>query len=416
MELNTIVTLSILAILIILSGFFSGSETAIFSLTTLEREKLRRTTKGRSARFLKLITEKPDDLLITILTGNMIVNMFATVLYDRLVGDVVFIQNETIAFFSPIVSMTLILLLCGDLLPKSYAVRNPIPGVRLIAAPLSVIHILLFPIRIVLGRIKSLLTLRFPEEADERDLINATIEIGHKEGIINQLEYNIFESFFSFNTLTAQEVMLPRAAISGIEIATPIETVLVHCEQAERDAAHSLLLVYKENIDHPLGYIEIKDLVPFRYHLAGDKTLEDLLQPLHPVPQAKKLSQLLREMKEENTGMALVVDEYGGTAGVLTFKHLVESILSYFYASEEERIKKTGGNTYIVPGNLEVKTLLETLNLRYETESRTVGGLVLEELGEIPQEGADVTINNIRFTVVKMQQNRIHTLKVEVGV
>jgi CBS domain containing-hemolysin-like protein len=234
-----------------------------------------------------------------------------------------------------------------------------------------------------------------------------------KEGIIDRLDYSLFDSFFNFNRMTAEDVMLPRVEISGVDVDTPIEEILNHCERMSRDAAHSLLLVYHETIDHPLGYVEIKDLVPFRFKVSR-KTLAELIRPCHAVPASKKLNELLRELKGKNISMALAVDEYGGTAGLVTFQRLIECILSSFFASQGDSIRSLDRNTYVFPGSIDIKALAESIPLPAKSEVRTAAGLIMEQLGEIPEEGTRIKIGSVVFTVMKMQKNKILTLKAKV--
>ncbi|MBN1523483.1 MAG: HlyC/CorC family transporter [Spirochaetales bacterium] len=414
MEVDSIITLAVFSLLIIFSAFFSSSETAIFSLSMFEREQLKKTVRKKIRLLFQLMASKSDELLITILTGNMIVNIFATAIYENYVQDKFNFENEMLTFLFPIVSMTGILLLFGELMPKNIAVRNSLFFVRLNALPLLGAHFLLAPLRIVLSGIRWLFTIKIHETSQDRDIIDATLKIGHKEGIINQLELSLFESFFEFNILTAEEVMIPRTEIKGVDTGTMVSDILFDFEQSHLGTMHSLLLVYRENIDHPLGYVEIKDLVSFKFGLNDDAPVDTLLNELHQIPESKKLNQLMQEMKELEAGMAVVVDEYGGTAGVITFKHLVETILSNLYSSEQNLIREIGPNVLSMPGKVDVRLLEDVMGIEFETESRTVGGMVIEQLGEIPMEGMTTTIKNIEFTVVKMQRNSIGTLRVEV--
>ena len=413
MNAFTVAKIVLFSLCLLFSAFFSGSETAVFSLTMLEREKLRRRSRVSVKRLLGLLTARPDDLLVTILTGNMIVNMFATALFERLLPDFVVFGNETAAFLVPIISMTLILLIAGEMMPKSMAVRNPSSTVGLISVPLSLVYRMLTPLRAALSALKRLMTFAPGKLPDDRETIRAAIRIGLREGIIDQLDYSLFESFFNFNRMTAEDIMLPRIAISGVDAETPIAEILSHCEHMSRDAAHSLLLVFRETIDQPLGYVEIKDLVPFRYQVARG-SLADVIRPCHAVPATKKLNELLREMKARRSGMALALDEYGGTAGLVTYQRLIECILSSFFAAQGETIRKTGRNAYTVPGGVDVKVVLQTFSLKVASEARTAAGLILEQLGEIPEPGTRVRIGHVQFTVAKMQKNRIVALKAEV--
>ncbi|RPJ08649.1 MAG: DUF21 domain-containing protein, partial [Spirochaetaceae bacterium] len=328
--------------------------------------------------------------------------------------DKVSFDNEFIALLFPVISMTLILLFFGELFPKSIAVRNAVFFTRINSVPLHFIYKILTPLRIILAGIKRLFTIRIQVESQERDIIDATLQIGHKEGIINQLELSLFESFFDFNVLTAEEVMMPRTRIQMVSQDTRIAELLLDLEQERRKSMHSLLLVCDKSIDHPMGYFELKDLLPFKAGLSEDMAAGEIAKPLHQVPESKKLNQLMREMKEMDTQMAVVVDEYGGTSGVIAFNNLVETILSNLYTAQRELVREIGTNTFLLPGSVEVRILEEVLGKTFETDSRTVGGMIIECLGEIPVAGASVAIQSCAFNVLKMYRNRIATLKVEV--
>jgi len=410
MDEESLIKIILLTILLIFSAFFSGAETAIFSLTILDREKLKTKSGARIKRFLNLIIKNPDSILITILTGNMIVNVFAIAIYDSLFP----VKESIISALIPIISMTALLLIIGEMTPKNFAVRSSLSFTRIAALPLYAIHFILSPLRFVLNSIRKALSVKIKKNAAEDDMLNSTITIGYKEGIINQLEFSLFESFFDFNNMTAADVMLPRTEIYGVDISTDINKLIRDINNSGKEAKHSLILVYKGDIDNPLGYIDIKDLLPYKLGMANSQNLSQILRSLHSIPESKKLNQLMKEMKDKNHGMAIVVDEYGGTSGVITFQNMIKSILSYFYTSGEDSIEQIEQGIFHIPGSLEIKILNEFLNLNIIAESRTVAGMIIENMGEIPQEGRAVKIMGVVFTVLNMFKNRIIKVKAEI--
>ncbi|MBN1798987.1 MAG: HlyC/CorC family transporter [Spirochaetales bacterium] len=411
MDEESFIQLAIFIALLFLSAFFSGSETAIFSLNLLEKENLKRKAGSKLKSFLNLIITKPDHVLITILTGNMIVNVFAAMLFDTMFAQA---QRDIVSTLISISLMTGILLVIGEMTPKNIAVRRSLSFTRLIYMPLYVIHGLITPLRFVLNKIRELFLIRVKQAGPDKRIINTTIKIGLKEGIINQFEYSLFESYLDLNTMNAADIMIPRTEIMGVDITTDIKKLIRDLRKQKIRANGSQILIYSKNIDHPVGYIEIKDLLPFLLTKNARSKLKQVLKPLHSIPESKKLNLLMKEMKDLDCGMALVVDEYGGTAGLITFQTLIENILSYFYIAERESVEEIEKGKYTVPGTLELKTLNDVLSLQIDSPSRTVSGLLIENLGEIPKEGSTLTLEHVRFTVVKTLKNRIKKILIEV--
>jgi putative hemolysin len=412
MDEESLIQLIVLIVLLLFSAFFSGSETAIFTLTPLEKEKLRRRKGCGMHSFLDLLKTRPDDILITVLIGNMVVNMFASALFD-----IVFFSHDKKAG-STILSIgiiTIVLLIVGEMTPKNLAVRGPLGFTRFSAAPLYIIHKAVTPLRVVLNLIRRVFITGPAASIPTGEMMSATIKIGLHEGIINQLEYSLFESYFDFNVITAGEVMIPRTDVKGVDTATEMRRLVRDIRLRKKRTHDSYLLVFKENIDQPEGYLELKDLLFYQFRHGRQENLSGVIKPLHSVPESKKLNTLMREMKSLNCGMSLVVDEYGGTAGIITFQHLAENFLSYFYTSEKEAIEEVGKNRYNVPGTLEVKTLNDALSLDIRSQSRTIAGLLIEHLGDIPQEGSTLRLGETTFTVLKRLKNRIQLIQVEVA-
>jgi putative hemolysin len=404
--------LALFIVLLLLSAFFSASETAIFSLGILEKENLRRKAGSRLKFFLDLINTKPEHVLITILTGNMIVNVFATAIFDTMF----FSENRNITSVLISISiMTGILLITGEMTPKNIAVRSPLAITRFITLPLLLVYGFLTPLRIGLNKLREIFLIKVTQKGVDKNIISTTIKIGLKEGIINQLEYSLFESYFSFNRIIAADIMIPRTEIISVDINSGLKQIIHDIRCMRKKLKSSYVLVFAENVDNPLGYIEVKDLLPFQFSKIEETPLRSIIKPLHSIPESKKLDQLMKEMKDLNCGMALVVDEYGGTAGIITFQNLIESFLSFFYTLERDLIEEIARGKYSVPGTLELKTLNEALSLHIDSASRTVAGLVMEHLGEIPQEGSTVDLAEAKFTVVKTLKNRIKRILIEVN-
>ncbi len=416
MDLEFISAIVILLLLVGMSAFFSGSETAFFSLNVLEQEKLRRSKGGKLGHFLRRILASPDDILITILTGNLVVNLFFASLMDRLVAR--FIEHD--AWLYSIVLGTIFLLIFGEMTPKNIAIRNSPAFFAFSSRFLYIIFLALKPVRAVVkvieARIVAALSGRINLQPDDsRRLIISTLQTGLSKGILHASELAVLESFLDFREKTADEIMIPRTELNGVAVDASVEDVaLIMAKPSgkESNGDTSLLPVFKDDMDHIEGYLKVEDLLPLRFGLSDSRSIRDILNPVHAIPEKKNLLDLLREMIDTDRRMALVVDEYGGTAGIVTFQHLVEDFLGFFYPSQELSYVKLSEGLYRVPGDFDLTDLEALLETRFEAESRTLAGLIMDRLGEIPRKGKQLTLSGHLFTIGRVSRRRI--LEVEV--
>jgi magnesium and cobalt transporter len=181
----------------------------------------------------------------------------------------------------------------------------------------------------------------------------------------------------------------------------------------EESSAAALMPAYEQDLDHLVGYITFRDLLPYKYKFKSDARLSEILKPAISVPATKNCAELLVEMRESNCEMAVVIDEYGGTAGIVTFKDLIEQLLGYFYPSGENQILELAEGRFRVPGQLKVEELSDLLGQAIASDSYTVAGLITDTLGEIPAVGTTLEIGRIEFTVKRISKTRI--LELEVG-
>ena len=401
--------LILLAVLLAFSAFFSGSETAFFSLNHLEKEKLLSGARGVRRKFISRILSSPADILITILTGNMVVNLFFASTMDVMIGDLV---GEYAWLYSILIG-TLLVLIFGEMTPKNAAIRRSLSFFSFSSPILMVIHRTLTPVRFVLTKIEagvvSFITSKLKPDADDgRDLISSTFRIGLQKGIIHKSELSILESFLDFREKTAEDVMVPRTALRAVEISTSLTDLLETIEPGGYDA---LMPVYRDDIDHIAGYINIRDILPFRFGLDTRKTLSSVLRNVHPVPESKNLMELLREIMVNRSEMVLVLDEYGGTSGVVTYQTLVEDFLYFIYHPQEE-FRRIGDERYVFPGNYDLDRAAEVLNVTISAESRTISGYIIEVLEDIPQKGRELRVDDLLFIVRAVSGRKI--LEVEV--
>ena len=402
-----------LAVLLLLSAFFSGSEAAFFSLSSLEQDSLKRRSGSKLAAILTKIFSNPDDILITILTGNMFVNVFASS-FAEAIGERIF-PFETELF--SIISMTVLLLIFGEMTPKNLAVRKAQSFSRFSAVPLHYLYVLITPLRWFFSLFNRLVNLLLPQrhggqQRVKHSIIRSAVQIGFKEGILDRSELDLVESFCDFREKQAEEVMTPRTEITGVDVSRRISELIKEPGLMDESGGAALLPVFDQDMDHLVGYVPFRDLLPYKFNFKADARLSEVLKPSISVPYTKNCAELLVEMRESKSEMAVVIDEYGGTAGVVTFKDLIEQLLGYFYPSGETQILELPEGSYRVAGHLKIEDLSTLLEQDIPSDSHTVAGLITDTLEEIPSVGTKLVIGGIEFTVKHISKTRILELEV----
>ncbi len=403
-----------LIFLLLLSAYFSGTETAFFSLSRLEIESLKRKNSPYLVRILTTILSSLDDVLITILAGNMVVNVFASAIGEEL-GARFFpgIESEILS----IALMTTLLLVVGELTPKRIAVNHSRAFSSFSAVPLFMLHKVFIPVRIVLNGISRFI-LKFLS-ADKSaaygkttDLILSTVQLGYKQNVLSNSELQLFRSFFRFRHKDAGDLMIPRNHLTGVSVTTGIPELLERIEKGDKIFLDSVIPVYKQTIDHLCGYIMLKDLLPYKYGLKEHKGISSLLRSFYIVPESKDLNELMTEMRRSDSKIALLVDEYGGTAGLITFRQISEYLLSYFKSEKKSRVSRLDSGEIIIPGSLSIEDLSDLLKIDIHVEDKTAAGIILNILDNIPKEGDAVVFEEHKFIVEKMDGVKIDSISV----
>jgi CBS domain containing-hemolysin-like protein len=380
MEAGLIISFVVLLALLVLSGFFSGSETSFFSLNHLEKDKLRRQFRGKLRRFIVTSLRSPNEILITVLTGNMVVNLFFASILERAM------TNLQVAYSSlySIVGGTVLLLIFGEMTPKNLAVRSSLSFVIRSSRLLYYCHFVLGPVRKLLQSIETkivrLLARRLEEpREDARLLILSTLQVGLRKGIIHPTELALLESFLDFSEKKAAEVMVPRAEVRGIEISAGREQLR---QLLANEKGATPLAVYQEDLDRIVGCLNPIDLLG----LEG-VGLKEVLREVHLVPEGKNLP----------------------------FQRLVEEFLAFFYPQDEAGDLRVREGVFKLPGKFDMSDLEALLSTDFETESRTLSGLLIEKLGEIPEAGRRIILSGHTFLVRRVSKRRIHEVEVRRG-
>lgn len=400
--------IALFAILLLFSAFFSGSETAFFSLNSLEKDSLRRRATKHHERIVSLLFSRPDEVLVTILTGNMFVNVFATSISEALGARFFGEAAELIS----IVAMTLILLVTGEMTPKNLAIRHSLGFATFAARALRIVHPILTPVIVPLSGIRRLILSAYPERGrladDSRNgAVLSAIRMGFENNTIDHSELVLLERFFRFREKSAADVMVPRIDAVAIEAGATVGELLALLASGQIDGKTGLIPVYRADLDHICGYVRRSDVVPYRLQNELDARISAFTRPIHAVPAGKQLRELLVEMSDHASELAVVVDEYGGTQGLVSYRAMVDYLFDEFLPPGERSIQTLEDGRYRFAGSVELHDVEDVLGVELDVNSRTVAGLIIETLGELPRAGATAVVSGYRFTAVEAAGHRI---------
>ncbi len=393
--------LILLILLILLSSFFSGTETALVSLG---KYYLKKDNKALSA-----LLKEPQKTLTTILVGNMFVNIFASSLAAYIAISFWGEYGVWISTFG----MTFIILLFGEIAPKNIAIYMPERIATFAAYPLRFFYIILSPLVYVLMKFVnffSLLTgIKEEKENFSKEEVNILLSLGHENGILKEEEREMIERIIIFRETTVKEVMVPRIDVECLSANLTLKDVMEKIKKLH----HSRIPIYEGNIDNIIGILYIKDLTTYLREEKLEISISKIARKAYFVPENKKADALLQEFIKNKLQIAIVIDEYGGVSGLVTMEDLMEEIVGEIqdeYDKEEEPIKKIDDNTYLVNGLINLYTLSEELGIKIIEEDEdfdTLSGLILEILSRIPKEGEKIKYKNLEFEIVKINKHRI---------
>jgi Mg2+/Co2+ transporter CorB len=418
-------TAAAIVVLLILSGFFSGSETA---LTAASRGKLRsaadKGSKG-AERALK-VTEDNERLIGSVLLGNNVVNILATSLATAILTKV-FGQNGVAA---ATLIMTLLVLIFAEVLPKTFAITNPEKVASAVARPIGVIVLVFAPavtaVRFLVRGVLYLFGVRTDPDSNilaVREEIAGALHLGHAEGWVEKEDRDRILGALDLNERTVEEVMLHRSGIEMVDAALPAQDILAQILQSQ----HTRLPLYRDNPENIVGVIHAKDLLRAMHKLLSGGEVDgqglavfDVMKVAMPpyfVPETTTLGDQMRNFLKRKTHFALVVDEYGGLEGLITLEDILEEIVGEiadeFDEYEPEQIAATADGAYIVDGGITIRDLNRAHDWQLpDDEANTVAGLVIHEAQMIPVVGQVFSFHGFRFEVLTKEENRLATLKI----
>ena len=397
-----------LGVLLIISALLSGAEAAYFSLGRIRLKELAEQQEKSTSPLAPLLTQ-PHELLVTLLVGITVVNIGASALAAAIAEQLFGTKGLAIA----IAGMILMLTVFGEVLPMTLAVEHPLRFSAWVNRPVVWLSTLLKPIRLGLGAFTAL-TLRIvgserrrgqPEISEEE--LRTLVDVGAREGVVDRTEREMIHKVFELEDTLVREVMVPRPDMFCLEVTTPTDQILPML----REQLHSRVPVFEENIDQIVGVLYTKDLLPF---LGGLPPTFDLRPHLHPpyfVPGSKRADTLLREFQAKKLHLAIVVDEYGDTAGLVTLEDLLEELVGEIrdeYDEDERLIQRVTPRVFRVSGRLPIDELNTATGLQIPDDSfDTVGGWVLDLFGRVPHKGEKKEVDGVRVAVEKVERTRV---------
>lgn len=413
-----ITSIILLVILLACSALISGAEVALFSLTKSNIDKGLEENSS-AMQIIASLLERPKKLLATILVANNFINI-AIVLLFAFIGETLFknITSTLMRFLLEVVSATFLILLFGEIIPKIYASRNSVKFASFMARPLRVLDVIFSPISLPMRYTTLKIQERFGKQRSNFsvDQLSQALELTNDEDT-TQEEQKLLQGIVSFGNTDTKQVMRPRMDLFAINIDTPFETIIKEII----DNGYSRIPVYEESIDDVKGVLYVKDLLP---HLNKKEfNWTTLLREPFFVPENKKLDDLMVEFQTKKVHLAVVVDEYGGTSGLVSLEDIIEEIvgdISDEYDDEDLVYTKLDDNNYSFEGKTPLKDVYKIINLEdneaedFENkkgEAETLAGFVLEISGGFPRVGSKINYKNYVFTIEALERKRIKQIK-----
>lgn len=415
-DILNIIALGVISIiLLLLSAMASGSEVAFFSLTRLDMEQLRETNDANSQRVLDLLSN-PDRLLATILVTNNMVNICLVITVTQLV-DNIFIFSGVWEFIFNTIIITFLLLLFGEIMPKVLSQTNPVKMTRLLATPLKLLRWLVYPLAIILIRTSSRVSrlasknseISIEELADAVDLT----ETGSEE------EQKMLTGIVSFGQTEVVEIMHSRVDITGLEYEATYDEV----RKIIVETGYSRIPVYGEDLDDVRGVLYVKDLLR---HIGEDSDFawQTLLRKPYFVPEHMMIDDLLKEFQKKKIHIAIVVDEYGATQGLVSLEDILEEVVGEITDEsdddEDKLYEKIGENTYIFDAKIHIGDFVEAIGFDedafsdVEGHAETLAGLMMELKRDLPRRGDELQSHGVKFFIATMDGRRVDKIKVEI--
>ena len=402
-------------VMMALSGFFSSSETSLFSLSNSQLEQMRRDQHPRIGLIQRLLSQ-PRRLIITILIGNELVNVTASVISAAIVIRVLGAENKWIN----LLIMVPLLLLFGEISPKVMAIRHNVAFASFESKPIEFFARLIKPIRLVVRKIADgIITLIIGKERSRgniitEDMVRVLAREAVGEGALDRIEAQFIEHIFDFGNKTLDDIMTLRSDIFFLPLDLPVGDIILEVCKSR----HTKIPIYQDNRDNVCGILHARDLLGMDTDKIsqGPHGLKKLLREPYFVPESKLAADLFRTFRDRKFSIALIVDEHGGVTGLITMEDLLECIFGEIHSPSDTihqvSIKNLGEGRYSVDASMPVLEFNLEMGSDFSDQwGETLGGLLLHLFGELPAEGAEIEVDNFKFIVMDIEENRIKTVE-----
>ena len=410
--------LILIAILVFLSAMISGSEVAFFSLSVANKKDLSESNNINSLRIIQLL-ENPKKLLATILIANNFINV-AIVMLSTVIVEKSFDNNELSGyaqFFIQVIAVTFIILLFGEVIPKIYANKFNLKFSRIMALPLSFISIIFKPISSVLVSSTSIIDKRYKKKTNSIsvDELEHALDLT-KDSVEDEDEKKLLEGIVKFGNTDAKQIMTPRTDVNTLDFESKFDDIL----KTIFETRFSRLPVFQETLDNIKGILYVKDLLP-HIESGNDFHWKDLIRNPKFIPENKKLDDLLKEFQEEKKHIAIIVDEYGGTSGIVTLEDVLEEIVGDItdeFDQEDLAYSKLDENNFVFEGKTSLMDMYRIMDISGDIfeeakgESDTIAGFCIEQAGKILLKNEKIQFHNLMFTVEAADKRKIKQVKV----
>lgn len=405
-------------LLVALSAFFSSSETALFSLTRAQIDELSGRRDPAAVRLNHLLGDTRR-LLVVLLTSNTVVNIIAATVAAMLTSRLLQHAGQIawLAFAVQVIVVTLVIVILGDIMPKLAAIRNPLGWSLRVSGILTVVSWLLTPVIKILLPFTDFVARTLGVERRRlwisEEEIKTLVEVGEEHGALEKDEKELIHSIFEFGDTTVREIMIPRTDMICLDVKTPIAKVL----ETINNSQHTRIPIYEKTIDNIIGILHTKDLL-LHYPLGDSFDLKSILRTPIFVPETKLISELLKQFQDQRLHMTIAVDEYGGTAGLVTLEDVIEEIVGEI--QDEHDVEgplwtRLDEKTIIADARLDVETVNQVLGddvIPTEQDFETLGGFLLAEIGDFPEAPTEIEYHNFLFRVEEIKAHRIGRVRI----
>jgi len=403
----------ILIICLVLSALFSASETALMSLSKIRVKQMIENREKGANRINKLLSD-PSRLLSAILIGNNVVNIGASSLMTSLAIDA--FGNTGVGVATGI--MTLLILVFGEITPKSLAAKNSEKISVRLSGFIEFVTNLLTPISFVLNIITDFLVKLLGGEVDKKkpfitqEELKTIVNVSYKEGVLEGEEKDMIYNVFDFSDSQVNDVMVPRTEIVAIDVDLPYEEIIKIINKEQ----YSRIPVYKNTIDNIIGILYVKDLLFLDVNKESTFDLRKYIRQPYFTPEYKSIKELFKEMRTNRNHMVVIIDEYGGTEGIVTIEDVVEEIVGDIEDEYDKKIKEIEvikEDEYLVNGNVRIDTINELIGTHIESKDfDTIAGFVIGIIDRLPEAGEEIEYENIRFIIENIDRNRIKKIRI----